>query len=173
MARMLAARLYPASRFLPSSVERNSPSASTRFTMSTRSSSPSANTASIRSWRAPCSRRWTVKRSPKKLRRSVTKTARTASFTALSTVDPSPLGWGTATSLRLSANASPRRTRAPVARMMRITPKAALRSANGSLLPVGFSSIAQNPTSVSSLSASATATLTGSAGTLSPGPFGL
>ena len=39
-----------------------------------------------------------------------------------------------------------------------ITPSAARRSAYGSLLPVGFSSMAQKPTSVSSLSASATAT---------------
>ena len=38
---------------------------------------------------------------------------------------------------------------------------------------VGFSSIAQKPTSVSSLSASATATLTGSVGTRSAGPCGL
>ena len=39
--------------------------------------------------------------------------------------------------------------------------------------PVGFSSIAQKPTSVSSLSASATATDTGSPGTKSEGPCGL
>jgi hypothetical protein len=43
----------------------------------------------------------------------------------------------------------------------RITPKAARRSAKGSLLPVGFSSMAQKPVSVSILSASATATETG------------
>ncbi len=49
---------------------------------------------------------------------------------------------------------------------MRITPSAALLSAYGSLLPVGFSSIAQKPTSVSSLSASATAIDTGSDGTV-------
>ena len=41
------------------------------------------------------------------------------------------------------------------------------------LAPVGFSSIAQKPTSVSILSASATATLTGSVGTRSAGPCGL
>ncbi len=40
----------------------------------------------------------------------------------------------------------------------RITPSAARRSAYGSFDPVGFSSIAQKPTSVSILSASATAT---------------
>ena len=51
-----------------------------------------------------------------------------------------------------------------------MTPSAALLSAYGSLLPVGFSSIAQKPTSVSSLSASATATDTGSVGTRSAGP---
>ena len=48
----------------------------------------------------------------------------------------------------------------PVSRIlstMRITPSAARRSAYGSFDPVGFSSIAQKPTSVSSLSASATA----------------
>ena len=54
-----------------------------------------------------------------------------------------------------------------------MTPSAARRSAYGSLLPVGFSSIAQKPTSVSILSASATATLTGSVGTRSAGPCGL
>ena len=54
-----------------------------------------------------------------------------------------------------------------------ITPSAALRRAKGSLDPVGFSSIAQNPTSVSILSASATATDTGSIGTRSAGPCGL
>ena len=41
MARMLAARLVPASRFLPSSVSRNLPSASTRRTTISRSSWPS------------------------------------------------------------------------------------------------------------------------------------
>ena len=56
---------------------------------------------------------------------------------------------------------------------IRITPSAALRNAYGSLLPVGFSSIAQNPTSVSILSANATATDTGSVGTRSFGPCGL
>ena len=40
MRRMLAARLMPASRFLPSSVSRNLPSASTRRTISRRSSWP-------------------------------------------------------------------------------------------------------------------------------------
>jgi hypothetical protein len=43
----------------------------------------------------------------------------------------------------------------------------------GSFDPVGFSSIAQKPTSVSSLSASATATETGFVGTRSDGPWGL
>ena len=58
MRRMLAARLTPASRFLPSSLSRNLPSASTRRTTISRSSwSASANTASTRSWRAPCSRK--------------------------------------------------------------------------------------------------------------------
>ncbi len=47
--------------------------------------------------------------------------------------------------------------RKPFSSTMRITPSAARLSANGSLLPVGFSSIAQKPPSVSSLSASATA----------------
>ncbi len=56
---------------------------------------------------------------------------------------------------------------------MAITPSAARRSAYGSLLPVGFSSMAQKPTSVSSLSASATAMLTGAVGTESEGPTGL
>ena len=55
----------------------------------------------------------------------------------------------------------------------RITPSAALLSANGSLLPVGFSSIAQKPVSMSSLSASATAIDTGSVGIESDGPCGL
>ena len=40
------------------------------------------------------------------------------------------------------------------------------------LRPVGFSSIAQNPVSVSILSASATATETGCVGTASVGPSG-
>ena len=47
--RMFAARLYPASRFAPSSVARKASSASTRRTMRTKSSSPSSNTASTRS----------------------------------------------------------------------------------------------------------------------------
>ena len=47
-------------------------SASTRRTISTRSSWPSsANTASTRSWRAPCSRSWTFRRSAKKESRSL------------------------------------------------------------------------------------------------------
>ena len=52
-----------------------------------------------------------------------------------------------------------------------MTPNAALRSCIGSLLPVGFSSIAQKPTSVSILSASATAIDTGSVGTQIVGPL--
>jgi len=40
------------------------------------------------------------------------------------------------------------------------------------LEPVGFSPMAKNPTSVSSLSASATATETGAEGQRSPGPSG-
>ena len=48
---------------------------------------------------------------------------------------------------------------------IRITPSAARRSAYGSFDPVGFSSIVQNPVSVSSLSASATAIATGRSGT--------
>ena len=54
----------------------------------------------------------------------------------------------------------------------RITPSAARRSAKGSLEPVGFSLIAQNPVSISNLSAKATATDTGSFGTTSDGPSG-
>lgn len=54
----------------------------------------------------------------------------------------------------------------------RITPSAARRRAKGSLLPVGFSPIRQKPASVSILSASATATETGSVGTASEGPSG-
>ena len=55
---MLVARLTPASRLAPSSVARNPVSASTRLTTSARSSCPpSANTASIRSCRAPLSLR--------------------------------------------------------------------------------------------------------------------
>ncbi len=53
-----------------------------------------------------------------------------------------------------------------------MTPNAARRSANGSFDPVGFSSITQNPVSVSILSASATATETGAVGTASEGPRG-
>ena len=60
----------------------------------------------------------------------------------------------------------------PFSSMIRITPSAALRSAKGSLLPVGFSSIVQNPASVSSLSASATAIDTGEVGMRSFGPCG-
>ena len=68
----VVARLTPASRLAPSSVLRNSPSASTRLTISARSSwPPSANTASIRSCRAPFSRRCTLRRSAKKARRSI------------------------------------------------------------------------------------------------------
>ncbi len=54
-----------------------------------------------------------------------------------------------------------------------MTPSAARRSANGSFEPVGFSSMAQKPTSMSSLSASATAIETGFEGTASDGPCGL
>ena len=54
-----------------------------------------------------------------------------------------------------------------------ITPNAARLNAYGSFDPVGFSSIAQNPTSVSSLSANATAIDTASFGTTSLGPCGL
>ena len=61
----------------------------------------------------------------------------------------------------------------PFSSTMRMTPSAARRSANGSLLPVGFSSIAKKPPSVSSLSASATAIDTGEVGTRSFGPCGL
>ena len=60
-----------------------------------------------------------------------------------------------------------------LSRIILITPSAALRSAYGSFEPVGFSSIAQKPTSVSSLSASPTATDTGSVGATSFGPCGL
>ena len=63
--------------------------------------------------------------------------------------------------------------RNPFSSTMRMTPSAARLSANGSLLPVGFSSIAQKPPSVSSLSASATAIETGEVGTRSLGPCGL
>src|SRR6478736_4122544 len=71
IARMLLARFVPASRFLPSSLSRNLPSASTRRTTISRSSRPpSANTASTRSCRAPWSRSWTFRRSAKKERRS-------------------------------------------------------------------------------------------------------
>ena len=51
--------------------------------------------------------------------------------------------------------------------------RAARLSAYGSLDPVGFSLIAQKAANVSSLSASAVATATGSAGTRSSGPLGL
>ena len=54
-----------------------------------------------------------------------------------------------------------------------MTPSAARRNAYGSFEPVGFSPIAQKPTSASILSASATAIATGSEGTLSFGPSGL
>ena len=57
-----------------------------------------------------------------------------------------------------------REAAAPLSMTMRITPSAARRSANGSREPVGFSSMAQKPVSRSSLSASATAMATGSAG---------
>ena len=50
---------------------------------------------------------------------------------------------------------------------------AARRSANGSLEPVGFSSMEKKLRSVSSLSASDTATVTGAVGTSSPCPTGL
>ena len=53
-----------------------------------------------------------------------------------------------------------------------MAPSAARRSANGSFEPVGFSPIAKKPTRVSSLSASATATLTGALGHRSLGPCG-
>ena len=57
-----------------------------------------------------------------------------------------------------SENTFQRSKRISLSSKILITPSAALLSANGSLLPVGFSSIAQNPTNVSILSASATAT---------------
>ena len=53
-----------------------------------------------------------------------------------------------------------------------MTPRAARRSANGSLEPVGFSPMAKNPTRVSILSARAAATLTGAVGQRSRGPRG-
>src|SRR5262249_36179831 len=63
--------------------------------------------------------------------------------------------------------------RRPPWRMSLITPSAARLKPYGSLLPVGFSSIAQKPISMSTLSASATAIDTGSVGTRSAGPSGL
>ena len=55
----------------------------------------------------------------------------------------------------------------------RITPDGrAAQGDTGSFEPVGFSSMAKKPTSMSSLSASATATETGSVGTASDGPSG-
>ena len=62
----------------------------------------------------------------------------------------------------LTASRSGRRTR--LARTIRITPRAARRRPYGSRDPVGFSSIEKKPTSVSSLSARATATVTGAVG---------
>ena len=53
------------------------------------------------------------------------------------------------------------------------TPNAALRKANGSLEPVGFSCIPQKQSNVSILSARATAIATELLGTLSLGPCGL
>src|ERR1043165_1706228 len=55
---------------------------------------------------------------------------------------------------------------------IRMTPSAARLSAKGSFEPVGFSLIAQKPTSVSILSASATAIATASAGPKPPRPLG-
>jgi hypothetical protein len=79
-----------------------------------------------------------------------------------------PIWWrSTCTSVKRSKD-----TRTPFTNTSRITPNAARRSAKGSFDPVGFSSIAQNPVSVSILSASATATDTGSTGTASDGPSG-
>ena len=60
-----------------------------------------------------------------------------------------------------------------VFRIRRIMPIPARRSANGSFEPVGFSPIAKNPASVSSLSARATAIETGEVGQESSGPCGL
>ncbi len=62
--------------------------------------------------------------------------------------------------------------RKPFSVVSRIAPSAARRSAKGSLEPVGFSSIVQKPASVSTLSASATQTLTGADGQASAGPCG-
>ena len=76
------------------------------------------------------------------------------------------------TSSAWRSNSANRRSRS-LSSTIRITPSAARRSANGSFEPVGFSSIAQKPTSMSSLSASATAIDTGSDGTRSFGPCGL
>ena len=60
----------------------------------------------------------------------------------------------------------------PFSSTMRMTPSAARRSANGSREPVGFSPMPKKPTSVSILSASATATDTGLVGQASVGPSG-
>jgi hypothetical protein len=51
-------------------------------------------------------------------------------------------------------------------------PSAARRSANGSFEPVGLMAAAKKPASASSLSASATTTLSGAVGQASSGPFG-
>jgi len=76
----------------------------------------------------------------------------------------------------LAASAASKTTisgkRNPFSSTRRITPKAERRSANGSLEPVGFSSMLQKPANVSIFSANATATETGSAGHASPGPSG-
>ncbi|MNN45165.1 hypothetical protein D3C81_1594850 [compost metagenome] len=55
---------------------------------------------------------------------------------------------------------------------MRRMPSAWRRSANGSLSPVGWRPMPQMPTSVSSLSASATAVLTAPSGSASPAKRG-
>ena len=71
-----------------------------------------------------------------------------------------------------SAKASINGTRRPFSTIKRTTPSAARRRAKGSLDPVGRSSIRQNPTSASILSASATATESGAEGQSSFGPRG-
>ena len=158
-ARMLFARRNAWTRLSPSSVPSVSCSASARLTSAARKSPPVALTqASITSCRTPRSRRCTRRRSTKKARRSAAGCAcAPPSIPCCASPD---------------AIAASRSSRKPPSRTIRITPRAARRSANGSFDPVGFSSMLQKPASMSILSASATAADTGAVGAASVGPRG-
>ena len=206
MARMFDARLVPASRFLPSSVSRNFPSASTRRTTSGGHPGLRARTQRQPDHAVRPAREAGLSDGRQRKREDFSNNlpakndqafransfeasgfdvlsdifsnandchfprAISTSFRRFTLPDITPPI--TVTHIEERAN-STTEYEARLSKIIRITPSAARRSAKGSFEPVGFSSIAQKPTSVSILSASATAIDTGSVGTRSVGPCGL